>query len=262
MPVADCPGLYIFAMANYSPRDVKLLIPTAAHTGFRNPTHYWGSLVLLVALNVADADLQVVTWDVWGDRYTLFLNQGTAAVYIVMSSCALLARHFGGSIEARNDASRRRAPWYILVAIGLLNGSANFFMAISLPHTPGLTQTLLNLLGVPLVLILSWLFLRRHPSLVATIGAALIVAGTASSSLRSVWSSSSSSSSDAPPPPVVTLWWAVASFTCAQLFLAGEKVFEHVSFERYASLHPMVMFSWTLCTQFLLGWAVYPIQVP
>ena len=98
---------------------------------------------------------------------------------------------FRGSTKARDSASLRRAPWYILVAIGFLNGSANFFMAISLPHTPGLTQTLLNLLGVPLVLILTWLFLRRRPSLVAAIGAALIVAGTASSSLRSVWASSS-----------------------------------------------------------------------
>ena len=36
----------------------------------------------------------------------------------------------------------------------LFNGSANFFQAISLPHTPGLTQTILNLLGVPLVALL------------------------------------------------------------------------------------------------------------
>ena len=51
-------------------------------------------------------------------------------------------------------ASARSAPWYVLVGIGLFNGAGNFCMALAQPHTSGLTQTLLNLLGIPLVLLL------------------------------------------------------------------------------------------------------------
>lgn len=236
--------------------------------GFSSPWHYWGSLAILVILSVADWDIQYVLFDLWGERYTLFLNQATAAVYIVISFSALLVLHIQqrrSAIVAANDdmpsvllddtQKRKPAPWYILVAIGLLNGSANFFQAISLPHTPGLTQTILNLLGVPLVLLMAMLFLRRRPSLVASAGAALIVAGTAFSSLRSYLQPDGSGDE-----PVVTYWWAILFFGVAQLFLAGEKVFEEAAFGRYATLAPMVMFCWTLVTQFLLGWAVYPIQ--
>ncbi len=38
------------------------------------------------------------------------------------------------------------------------------------------------------------------------------------------------------------------------------QVFEEATFGRFAQLQPMVMFCWTLCTQFTLGWALYPIQ--
>lgn len=51
-------------------------------------------------------------------------------------------------------------------------------MAIAQPHTAGLTQSLLALLGIPLVLLISFLFLRKKPSWVAVAGAALIIAGT------------------------------------------------------------------------------------
>ena len=54
-----------------------------------------------------------------------------------------------------------KAPWYVLVGIGLFNGSGNFLMAIAQPHTPGLTQALLGLLGIPLVMILSAIFLKK-----------------------------------------------------------------------------------------------------
>lgn len=231
---------------------------------FASPQAYWGSLVVLVVLTVADWDIQYVLFDLWGERYTLFLNQATAAVYIVMSSLALGALHFqqhrsivvaateDGSSTLLETARERRqpAPWYILVSIGLLNGSANFFQAISLPHTPGLTQTILNLLGVPLVLVMGAIFLHRRPSLVASAGAALIVAGTAVSSLRSLIQpdGSSGSSSD----PIVAYWWAILFFSVAQLFLAGEKVFEEATFGRYTTLAPLRMFYWTLVTQFLL----------
>lgn len=148
------------------------------------------------------------------------------------------------------------APWYTLVAIGLMNGSGNFFMAISQPHTPGLSQTLLMLLGIPLVLTLSWLFLAKRPSRIAALGAALIVGGTATSSLRNVVDNGSST-----PAPIVVYGWAIASFALAQVFLAGEKVFEERVFrDSREGLRPMQMFFWTLTTQFVLGWAVYPVQ--
>jgi drug/metabolite transporter (DMT)-like permease len=144
-------------------------------------------------------------------EFSLFLNQGTALVYIVWSVVLLLVRRepFTGGT---------RLP--ILVAIGLLNGSGNFFTAISQPHTPGLSQTLLGLLNIPLVLLLAWLFLGRKPSIVAVLSAALIVGGTAFSSLRTVLLSSGDAQ------PIVVFGWAITLFGVAQLFLAGEKVFE------------------------------------
>ena len=244
-------------------RSSGVVAPTLG-TGAR----YYLALVLLVFLNVADAVLVVLLFDVWGERYSLFINQGTAFVYIVWSACALLLnrqRCFTGGARALT-----------LIAIGLMNGSGNFFMAISQPHTPGLSQTLLNLLGVPLVLSLSWLFLGRRPSLTAGLGAALIVGGTASSSLRDLLLQPSGNISNAdsgaevvtavvadgsPGSPIVVYGWAIALFAVAQLFLAGEKVYEEHTFrDSQHAVHPMQMFFWTLVTQFSLGWALYPLQ--
>ena len=64
-------------------------------------------------------------------------------------------------------------------------------MAVAQPHTPGLSQTLLLLLGVPLVLLISWAALGKRPSTVAALAAALIIAGTACSGLRGVLQPSS-----------------------------------------------------------------------
>ena len=233
--------------------------------------------ILLVALTVGDGVLVVILFDTWGEEYSLFINQGTAFVYIIWATILLLLRReqfFGG------------APAFVLIAIGLMNGSANFFMAVSQPHTPGLSQTLLSLLVIPLVLALTWLFLGRRPSLVAFAGAGLIVAGTAASSLRSVLDTSTT------PSPITAYAWAVALFAAAQLFLAGEKVFEESVFSNSAAVtipmvtgdetglsahtpssaasssatassrtvRPMQMFLWTLVTQFILGWGLYPLQ--
>lgn len=45
-------------------------------------SHYWASLLLLVALTVGDGVLVVLLFDIWGERFSLFINQGTALVCI------------------------------------------------------------------------------------------------------------------------------------------------------------------------------------
>jgi len=236
---------------------------------FGSPLRYVGALGLLVALTVGDSVLVVVLFDVWNptgthDRLTLFINQGTAFVYIVWSLAALavlavqrrrvqVSTTTDGSGGGGDGSKDPRAPWYVLVAIGLMNGSGNFFMAISQPHTPGLSQTLLSMLGIPLVLGLAWVFLHRRPSVTAAAGAGLIVVGTGISGLRGVLDPDGSS-------PVVVYAWAIMLFGVAQIFLSGEKVYEEKVFSKYAHVQPMTMFCWTLCTQFTLGWALYPLQ--
>jgi hypothetical protein len=54
------------------------------------------------------------------------------------------------------------------------------------PHTRANTQSLLQLAGIPIVLGLSWLWLGKRPSGVASVGALLIVLGTASSALPTI----------------------------------------------------------------------------
>ena len=50
----------------------------------------------------------------------------------------------------------RKAPIYISVAIGWLNGTGNFCAMIGQPHTRGETQSLIMIAGIPAVLALSW----------------------------------------------------------------------------------------------------------
>ena len=166
-----------------------LLAGDAAVGPFGTPARYYGCIALLVALTVADGVLLNVLFDVWGERYVLYINEGPAVVYIGAGASILGGRAcrrrrqglrapaaadapIGGSIHEAAGAARP-VPWYILVAIGLMNGTGNFVTSLGLPHTPGLTQSLLGLLGIPLVLGLSWAFLGRRPSLVAAAGAAL-----------------------------------------------------------------------------------------
>jgi hypothetical protein len=234
------------------------------------------AISLLVALTVGDSVLAVILFDLFDERLSLFVNQGTALVYIVVSLIALVAMRNAALLPARVvDSSQpvidaegnlvgalrpeRKVPWYYLVVIGLLNGSANFLQAISQPHTPGLSQTLLPLLGIPLVLVLVWLLFHRRPSLAGALGAALIIGGGAVSALRTVLATSTSDSGSG-DSPIVVYGWAIALFGSAQVFLAFEKVFEERVFSDFERLNPMVMFCWTLVTQFLLGWALYPLQ--
>ena len=210
---------------------------------------YWAMLAVLIALTVADAVLCTIMFDMFTERYAIFLNQATAFVYIVVASILLLGRRF--FLDASHGGNR--TPWLALIAIGLFNGTGNTAQALGLPHTPGLTQSLLNLLNLPLVLLLAWAFLRKRPSAVASIGAALIVAGAACSALRSLWQS------DSAAEPVEPLWYAIVLYLVAQLFFSGERVFEeHVFGSR--RVDPLLMFWVTLVTQFCLGWALLPIQ--
>jgi drug/metabolite transporter (DMT)-like permease len=231
-----------------------------AYRGFGGSRGFALMCVTLVTLQTADGSLCVLLFDVWGDRYSIFINQGGAFVYIVWSMLALGVlrwrerKHAPHAVASRaGKPAARPAPSRVLVAIGLMNGSANFCMAIAQPHTPGLTQTILLLLGVPLVLAISWLALGKKPSAVAALAALLIVVGSAFSGLRTVLQ-------PAEHEPVVVFAWAILLFAAAQLFLAAEKVVEDVTFGTHARVHPMVMFCWTLVTQFCLGWALYPLQ--
>ena len=242
---------------------------SAATLTSRRKAAYWVTLAVLVVLTVGDNVLVVVLFDEFTEVYSQYLNQGTAFVYIVASSLVLFVRWLPccrrtrcfwdkprGEVAtaAAEGATIRTAPWYLLVGIGLFNGSGNFLMAIAQPHTPGLTQSLLTLLGIPLVMILSAVFLRKRSSWIAVTGAAVIVLGCCASSLRAVFQP------DPDGGAVVVFWYSVLLFALAQIFLAGEKVWEEGSFSKYATLDPMLMFWVTLVTQFLLGWALYPLQ--
>jgi drug/metabolite transporter (DMT)-like permease len=227
--------------------------------------YYWYALILLVALTVADNVLVVILFDTFGERYSQYINQGTAFVYIVWSSLILLYRRYCSKKISSNitvttvsnvsSTAKSTAPKWVLIGIGLFNGTGNFLMAISQPHTPGLTQTLLNLLGIPLVLILSSVILGKLSKPIEWFGAFLIVAGSCMSGLRIVLQSD-----DAPQSTTIAYLGSVMLYASAQLFLSGEKVWEEWSFTKFEKLDAMLMFWYTLVTQFMLGWFLYPLQ--
>ena len=248
---------------------------------FASPRAYWLTLIVLIVLTVADGVLVTILFDEYTEYYAQFVNQGTAFVYVCWAALILLVRRCrrgrrgGGGVDSAGDKilrdplltdgggggssskprGRDYAPWYFLVLIGVLNGSGNFCMAIGQPHTPGLTQTLLSLLTVPLVMVLAWACLKQRPSAQALAGALLIVVGTAMSGLRVVLGSGAATAQ-----PIDPLWYSIALYAFAQIFLSSERVFEEHSFGKYKKLDPMVMFLWTLATQFTIGWALYPLQ--
>jgi hypothetical protein len=83
-------------------------------------------------------------------------------------------------IENEGAKHSNPMPWYILVAIGFLNGTGNFFLAVGIVHLRGGTQSIMQLIGVPGVC------LRKTSSLVAIAATVLIVAATLISSLPSM----------------------------------------------------------------------------
>ena len=147
---------------------------------FSSPIIYWGVITFLVVITVADVCIGIVLFDKFGTPYAQYLNQATAFVYCIATTSILLGRYViricsRDRHKMIKDSERPTPKWYALIAIGLFNGSGNFCMAIAQAHTPGLTQSLLFLLGIPLVLLISFLFLRKKPSLIAIGGAAIIV---------------------------------------------------------------------------------------
>lgn len=210
-------------------------------------------IFVLIVLTVADGVLVTILFDKYGDRYSQYLNQGTAGVYVVVSTTMVLVRWcWSGKDRTGGKTDKPAVPAWILITIGILNGSGNFFMATSQPHTPGLSQSLLNQLTIPLVLVLSFVCLRKRSSLVGCVGAALIVGGTAISAFRPGGESSSCGENTC--YAVSTMLYAVA-----QIFLSAERVFEEHTFKNRAA-DVLTMFCWTLWTQFFLGFALYPAQ--
>ena len=102
------------------------------------------------------------------------------------------------SIEG-GDAKRKTPPWWVLAVIGCMNGSGNFFQAIGQTHTPGETQAGLNLIGIPLVMTLSYVFLKKR-SVRPAAPAAIIFLGSVVTALPDIMGSDSGST-------VVTYWY-------------------------------------------------------
>eukprot|EP00760_Papus_ankaliazontas_P025870 PhM_4_TR2901/c0_g1_i1/m.55292 len=243
----------------------------------------WFSIAVLVALTVADQVLSAVMFDVYSETYSQFLNQATAAVYGIvsivimcgiamckqtesttsLSPSSLLEDEEAGDLITATPTNAKQQKDKIsaksLIFIGLINGGGNFCMAVAQPHTPALTQSLLYVLGVPLVLILSRIFLRKRPTVLAAFGAAIIVLGTILSGLRSVLFTSAGDGNGG----IEVFWYSVLLFAFGQVFLSAEKVFEEHTFSSQTKKSVsfiLTMFCWTVWTQFILGWALYPVQ--
>ena len=215
-----------------------------------------GVFALLIALTVGDIVLGAILFDRFGEIYAQYLNLATAACYCVASTAAVLWRR-----------APRRAPARLLVVIGVLNGGGNFFQAVGQPHTPGITQSLLSAtLSVPLVLLLSLLFLGKRPSRTAAGAAALVVAGAACGAFRSRLGAShalidAGGEDDGGAGGIVVEWYAVALFAVAQLVFSAERVFEESVFARaLEGLDATTMFCWTMWVQFVLYLPLLPSQ--
>ena len=184
-------------------------------------SHAWESslalVVLLIALTVGDTVIGTVLFDKFGEIYSQYLNQGTAFVYCIVSSSILLVRKFRTGrygLEPEDNGSATGsamayAPWALLIVIGLLNGSGNFLMAVAQPHTAGLTQSLFSVCaGIPIVMLLSAIFLHKTPSSRAAAGASLIVMGAVISTLRTVFNKDGDSGSGG----ITTNWYSTVLF--------------------------------------------------
>jgi drug/metabolite transporter (DMT)-like permease len=99
-----------------------------------------------------------------------------------------------------------------------MNGLGNFCAAVGQVHTGGTSQALLQLVGIPFVIGLAWIFLQQRPSLIASLAALAIVGGTALSAVPHATKDAGS------------LWYSVVLFFTAQVFFSGEKVYEEATF--------------------------------
>eukprot|EP01051_Picozoa_sp_SAG22_P019248 SAG22_NODE_3496_length_1681_cov_5.011378_1_plen_175_part_10 len=125
------------------------------------PVFYGTMLAVLIVLTVADTVLCTVNLHFYTETYAQYFNQGTGAVYILVSIPILLIRRRaaaskavtgyhevlaanagslqGGLLGAHPDA-KPGPPLWILICIGALNGTGNFFYSIGSPHTRAETQ--------------------------------------------------------------------------------------------------------------------------
>ena len=237
----------------------------------RRERWFYFIVFLYVCFLATDGILGYILFDVYPKIYAQYLNQSTALVYCIWSTIGVIylqrkARvaednatpplQTTAAVVAENDG-KSHSPWYYLVAIGALNGTANFFQAVGMPNTAGLSQSLLPLLSLPVVLVLSYFFLRRTPTSKSLAGAFLILLGCVLSGLRDVLNPNEHSSGGGAHP---VYWYSTLFFIVAQLFLGTERVYEDYIFSRYKALHPMKMFCWTMYVQFFLYIFFLPSQ--
>jgi len=229
---------------------------------------------LLIVLTVGDSVLGAFLFDRFGETYAQYLNLSTALVYCVGSSVVLLLRRVrrggggGGSVAAGpgGGGGGGGCPWYVLVGIGVLNGSGNFLQSIGQPHTPGLTQSLLSVTGVPCVLVLSFEILSQRCSRVACGGALLIVAGACVSAARAPLNAGGgdeviSHDKDDDGGGIDVYWYSVVLYASAQVVFSVERVFEDRVFGDFLrSVDAMTMFCWTMWTQFFFYLPLLPTQ--
>eukprot|EP00039_Didymoeca_costata_P004885 m.76833 g.76833 ORF g.76833 m.76833 type:complete len:389 (-) comp12584_c0_seq1:261-1427(-) len=182
------------------------------------------------------------------EDYAVYINQATGIVYIVISTILLIGQRC--LYPRKMEKGRPFTPWYVLIAIGCMNGFGNFCVAVGQVHTRGQAQAILQTFGIPVVIILSWMFLpNKRPSPTAACAAVLIIGGSALCVL--IHTSDSSG--------IHQLWYSVVLYASSQLFFGGEKVYEESTFGKY-TVDVIEMFCWTMYTQVMLGWAVYPLQ--
>jgi hypothetical protein len=234
-------------------------------------TEYVKMLAILIVLSVLDTVLVAVVFFYYTDTYANYINQAGGFIYAFVSTGqryflirAARAAAVGNDLdlevdllkgegeESRSSNLSRPIPRYYLVLIGFLNGTSNFFLSVGQVHVRGETQSIMSLVGVPLVMILSWAALGRKPTFVAIGAATLIVIATATSAVPSMIHPEDDG--------VVEYWYSTLLFLLGQVFLAVEKVTEESVFERYTDIDVLRMFQWTMWVQSFLYFAYYPVQ--
>ena len=171
-----------------------------------------------VILSVGDTVLGAVLFFEYTTTFSIFINQITGIVYGLMALVYIAVRRIRSKkrmkrrhdsseellIRSGSDGVKRSPPWFVFVIIGIMNGSGNFFQAVGQPHTPGETQAGLNLIGIPLVLTHSRVFLKKRASSWVSIAAACVIfTGSVVTALPDILGSDSTSAG------FVTLWYSV-----------------------------------------------------
>ena len=179
---------------------------TRENTGTKKSYEYYRSLVFVTVLYVVfltmDGVIGGILFQKYEEIYSQYLNQATAFMYMIMSTLHMavinklnakkglgkqLREHVeeGGAATVQTSPTKQ-TPWYFLVIIGVINGTSNTFLGIGMPNTALLSQSLLGTLSLPVVLILSYIYLNVRGTSEKYFGATLILAGTFLSSLHSI----------------------------------------------------------------------------